>query len=347
MRLTVAGAGIIGLATAWRASQKGWGVTVRDPRPGSGATHAAAGMLAAVTEAEFGEEDLVPFAVESVRLWRGFAEELQAESGVGLDYSPEGTILLGWNESDRAAVRRQVGLYRRLALPVEEVGARGLRKQEPLIGHRCREGFVIGSDHSVDPRAVLTALDTACRKRGVVFEESAYHRGEGTGPIVIAAGNGSRELGLPVRPVRGVVLRLRAGEGALTRTIRAIVDGDPLYIVPRPGGEVVVGATSDEIADEERATAGAVLDLLRKAADLVPEIREYHLGETTVGFRPTTPDNLPLIGRVDDRTWAATGHYRHGIALAPATARAVVEMVGTGSSGLVPPSFDPLRATAV
>ncbi len=113
--------------------------------------------------------------------------------------------------------------------------------------------------------------------------------------------------------------------------------------MPRDDGEIVVGATVDERGfDRTTGTAGAAHDLLRWSIDLVPEIAEYHLDEITVGFRPTAPDNLPLIGRVDDRTIAATGHYRHGIALTPATADRVAALA-LGDADAIPAAFDPLR----
>jgi glycine oxidase len=150
---------------------------------------------------------------------------------------------------------------------------------------------------------------------------------------------------LPVRPVRGAVLRLRAvGDQPIPRTtVRGFVKGHPIYIVTRESGEIVVGASSDERGfDRRTGTAGAVHDLLRRAIELVPEIAEYHLDEVSVGFRPGTPDNLPLIGRLDARTVAATGHYRNGIALIPATAAAVAALLA-GDSSAVPAAFDPLR----
>jgi glycine oxidase len=173
--------------------------------------------------------------------------------------------------------------------------------------------------------------------------------------VVIAAGCGSAPFAgagssaagwtLPVRPVRGAVLRLRAvGDQPVPRTtVRGWVKGHPIYIVTRESGEVVVGATSDERGfDRHTGTAGAVHDLLRLSIELVPEIAEYHLDEVTVGFRPGTPDNLPLIGRLDDRTVAATGHYRNGIALIPATANAVAALL-RGEAAAIPTAFDPGR----
>jgi glycine oxidase len=172
----------------------------------------------------------------------------------------------------------------------------------------------------------------------------------GESPVAASArvggsGDPDARWSLPVRPVRGAVLRLRAvGDQPLPRTtVRGFVKGHPIYIVTRESGEVVVGASSDERGfDRRTGTAGAVHDLLRRAIELVPEIAEYHLDEVSVGFRPGTPDNLPLIGRLDPRTIAATGHYRNGIALIPATASAVAALLA-GNERAVPAAFDPRR----
>ncbi|WP_025272181.1 glycine oxidase ThiO [Haloglycomyces albus] len=345
MRISILGAGIIGLSAAWRLSEDGHVVTVYDGSPQRAATHAAAGMLAAVTEAEFGEEDLVPFAVESVSQWPDFARRLEAVSDIELSYRAHPTILLGWNESDRAAVRRQVTLYQRLRLPVETIGVRRLRRTEPLLSSSCREAHLVTTDQAVDPRAVLRALWVACEGTGVEFVPQDVHdiRRLDADRVVLATGNQARAFDLPIRPVRGVVLRLKGTTDLPGHTVRSIVDDNSVYLVPRLNGELVVGATSDEITDPGHGTAGATLDLLRYAAALVPEVREYRLEEVTVGYRPTGPDNRPLLGYVDETTIVAAGHYRHGIALAPATATSVSELVASGSSSLAPSSFDPLR----
>ncbi|MBO3732565.1 FAD-dependent oxidoreductase [Glycomyces niveus] len=205
-----------------------------------------------------------------------------------------------------------------------------------------------------EPRAALAsgAVSEAGGEHSGTGERSergtdAEARGESPGAAARVGGSGDPDArwSLPVRAVRGAVLRLRAvGDQPLPRTtVRGFVKGHPIYIVTRESGEVVVGASSDERGfDRRTGTAGAVHDLLRRAIELVPEIAEYHLDEVSVGFRPGTPDNLPLIGRLDPRTIAATGHYRNGIALIPATASAVAALLA-GNERAVPAAFDPRR----
>ncbi|MDA1361561.1 FAD-dependent oxidoreductase [Glycomyces luteolus] len=188
-----------------------------------------------------------------------------------------------------------------------------------------------------------TATDEGCLAARSEHSDAATADGRLRGRDE-AASEGARWT-LPVRPVRGAVLRLRTvGDQPLPRTtVRGYVKGHPIYIVTRESGEIVVGASSDERGfDRRTGTAGVVHDLLRRAIELVPEIAEYHLDEVSVGFRPGTPDNLPLIGRLDSRTVAATGHYRNGIALIPATATGVAALLA-GDDKAIPAAFDPLR----
>ena len=147
--------------------------------------------------------------------------------------------------------------------------------------------------------------------------------------IVLAAGAGSAELaGVPVRPVKGEVLRLRARPGSEdppSGVVRAFVRGRPLYLVPREGG-LVVGATQYEHGDDRQVTVAGVRDLLADAETIFPGIGEYELAEALAGLRPMSPDNLPFLGAdpTDPRLTHATGHGRNGIALTPVTAATVV-----------------------
>ena len=138
---------------------------------------------------------------------------------------------------------------------------------------------------------------------------------------------------VPVRPVKGQILRLLPSERApvLTRTVRGVVQGSSVYVVPRENGTVVVGATVEERGYDTTVTAGAVYELLRDARRVVPGITELELVETRAGLRPGSPDNAPIVGSAADGgvdgLVVATGHYRQGILLAPVTAAAVAAIV--------------------
>lgn len=167
MRLAVVGAGSIGLAVAWRAAQAGAEVVVHDPDPGSGASRVAAGMIAPVTEAHYGEEALAPFMAESADAWPAFARELEAASGLEVGFRDVPTLLVGLEDGDRAEIDRQAELYRCTAREVEVLTARAARKVEPLLSHRVRGGVLAPEDRAVDPRAVHAALLVAAERAGV------------------------------------------------------------------------------------------------------------------------------------------------------------------------------------
>ncbi|MCE3550587.1 glycine oxidase ThiO [Pseudonocardia sp. RS11V-5] len=345
--LVVVGGGVIGLSCAWRAAQAGRHVTLRDPAPASGSSWVAGGMLAPVTEAWPGEEGLLELGLESLELWPAFAEELSAAAGQPAGLHPEGTVVAATGSGDRAELDALAGHLARLGRPVERLSGRELRRLEPGLGPDVRGGLSVPGDLSVDNRALLAALRAAAEKAGVVMEERAWEPGEtAPGTVLICAGAHSAALhpGLAglVRPVKGEILRLTHRHGAFpvpTRTVRALVDGRPVYLVPRPGG-LVVGATQSEHGFDTEPTVGGVRDLLRDAERILPGIAEYALAEAAAGLRPGSPDNVPVVGRLDGRTLVATGHSRNGILLAPLTARLVVGLLGGGA---VPAAVDPAR----
>jgi glycine oxidase len=363
--VTVIGAGPIGLAIAWRCAALGLRVTVHDPAPGSGAAAVAAGMLSPVAEAYFGEPELTALFAASAARWPRFAAELVDASGTDIGYATEGTLVVGLTADDLAEARRLWTYQRGLGLPVTPLRPTGLRDREPALSPRVRGGAVLPADHQVDPRRLVTALRRAAERAGARFVPTAVadlaDLADQIGPAgrsgpagtvtVVAAGCGAAALtGLPVRPVKGQILRLRApGAGApgFRHVIRGYADAEPVYLVPRADGEVVVGATVEERSDTD-VSAGAVLRLLRAAIDLVPELAEYDLVETAAGLRPGTPDNAPIIGPLPGRPGllVATGHHRHGIALTPVTADLICELVRTGVADPLLVPFAPDRFTS-
>ncbi|MFI6128006.1 glycine oxidase ThiO [Micromonospora sp. NPDC051141] len=346
----VVGAGPVGLAIAWRCAQRGLRVSVYDDRPGSGASRVAAGMLAPVAEAYFGERELTGLLVESAARWPAFAAELAEASGVDLGHRTEGTLVVGLTADDLAEAGRLWSYQQGLGLPITPLRPSALRDREPALATRVRGGAVAPGDHQVDPRRLVAALRVAAERAGVTFRPTRVGAlSEVDARVtVVAAGCGAAALtGLPVRPVKGQVLRLRApGDGppGFRHVIRGYADGEPVYLVPRADGEVVVGATVEERADVE-VTAGGVLRLLRAAAELVPELTEYALVEAVAGRRPGTPDNAPVIGALPGRpdVLAATGHHRHGIVLTPVTADLVTELIVSGGPDPALAPFSPAR----
>ena len=370
--VAVLGGGVIGLVTAWRAAQRGLGVTVVDPAPGGGAARVAAGMLAAVTELHYGEETLLALNLASAARYPSFVAELEEASGQETGHRSCGTLAVALDADDRAHLRELHALQLRCGLEAEWLTGRECRRLEPMLAPSVRGGLRVDGDHQVDPRRLTTALLRACERAGVVFRRASAVRlrttrdratgaelDDGTvleaGQTVLALGSYSGRLdGVPpgvlpsVRPVKGQVLRLRMPDarfGAfLSRTVRAVVRGGPLYLVPRENGELVVGATSEEMGWDTTVTAGGVYELLRDAHELVPGVTELPLSETTAGLRPTSPDNAPLLGpSALPGLQLATGHHRNGVLLTPVTGEVLGEALATGRLPEVAQPFTPQR----
>ncbi|WEO97943.1 glycine oxidase ThiO [Streptomyces sp. FXJ1.172] len=371
----VIGGGIIGLVTAWRAAQRGLATAVVDPEPGGGAAQVAAGMLAAVTELHYGEETLLTLNLESARRYPLFAAELTDLTGHDLGYRRCGTLQVALDADDRAGLRELHALQRRCGLESEWLSGRECRRLEPMLSPVVRGGLRVDGDHQIDPRRLAAALVVACERAGVVFHRAWAKRldvvrgraagvvlADGTelraGQTVLAAGSLSGRLAgvpealvPPVRPVKGQVLRL-AVPGAyapfLSRTVRAIVRGCHVYLVPRENGELVVGATSEELGWDTTVTAGGVYELLRDAHELVPGITELPLTETRAGLRPGSPDNAPLLGPSGlDGLLLATGHHRNGVLLTPVTGDVLARLLADGELPEEARPFTPLRFGAV
>ncbi|HUH07153.1 MAG TPA: glycine oxidase ThiO [Egibacteraceae bacterium] len=352
--VAVIGGGVIGLAIAWRAACAGATVTVVDERPGGGASWAAAGMLAPVTEVHYGEEPLLALALESARRYPGFVEELEAQTGRSVGYRRCGTLMVARDPDDKAALDDVHALHRRLGLESQVLRGAECRVLEPSLAPSIRSGVLVSGDHQIDNRALTEALLAACRRAGVAFRAQAATSiqcaadrvaavvladGEvlGCGAAVLAAGAWSSQIqGLPaevippIRPVKGqlVHLRGRAGEPPLaSRNIRGL----DVYVVSRADGRVVVGATVEEQGFDMQVTAGAVHELLRDAYELLPGLTELVFSEAVAGLRPGSPDNAPLLGAAGiDGLIVATGHYRNGVLLTPVTADAIAELLSTG-----------------
>ncbi|MFG2720247.1 glycine oxidase ThiO [Streptomyces sp. NPDC048416] len=354
----VVGGGVIGLVTAWRAAQRGLDVVLVDPEPGGGAAQVAAGMLAAVTELHYGEQRLLALNVESARRYPAFVAELSETTGLDTGYRACGTLAVALDSDDRAHLRDLHALQVRCGLESEWLSGRDCRRLEPMLAPGVRGGLRVDGDHQIDPRRLAAALVAACAEAGVRFAYGWAERlvvvreraagvvlADGTelaaDQVVLAAGSLSgrlkgvpEEVLPPVRPVKGQVLRLTvppAYAPFLSRTVRAVVRGSDVYLVPRENGELVLGATSEELGWDTTVTAGGVYQLLRDAHELVPGITELPLTETRAGLRPASPDNAPLLGPTAlPGLLLATGHYRNGVLLTAVTGDVMAHVLATG-----------------
>jgi glycine oxidase len=353
----VIGGGVIGLGVAWRCAQRGLKVTVVDPAPGSGASSAAAGMLAPATELHYGEQALLQLNLDSARRYPQFAAELVAASGHDIGYRRSGALVAAWDDADLANLRDLQAFGSSLGVATELLTGREIRRREPALASAVAGGLYAPDDHAVDNRRLHAALLEAVRVSGgelrrerVVALEKSAARVSGirtdlghaisADTVVLAAGAWSAQLpdpggGVlpPIRPVKGQTVRLRVpGPPLLRHVIRGTIKGSPVYLVPRDDGELVVGASSEEVGFDLAPRAGAVYELLRDAQSLIPLLGEVQFGEVSTSVRPGSPDNAPIIGRSSiPGLVLATGHYRNGILLTPVTADGIADLISTGS----------------
>ena len=365
----VIGAGLVGLATAWQAHRRGMSVLVveRAGEPGAGASGVAAGMLAPVTEADFGEEAALRLCVAGRERWPAFASELEELTGRSTGFRETGALVVAADRDDVEELRRLHSLQGSLGLATEWLSPSSCRRVEPALSPRVAGGVLAAGDAQADPRATLGALAAAVEEIAYGTEalgiEDDGRRVTGirtpagtisAGAVVVAAGAWSGGLAAgapPVRPVKGQILELRARDGggeALDRIVRT----PRCYLVGRGDGRVVLGATVEEQGFDTAVTAGGIHRLLEAAWEVLPETGELEVVRVAAGLRPGTPDNLPVIGRGgrEGLLWA-TGHWRNGVLLAPLTGDALAELLAGGDPapelvGLGPDRFVPAAVGA-
>lgn len=378
--VAVIGGGVVGHGIAWEVQRSGRSVALIDDAPGNGASWAAAGMLAPVSELHYQEEDLLELMLEASSRWPGFAAGIATATGADSGYLTTPTLAVGADAADRRALMDLRAVQQANGLVVEPLTVREARTREPLLSPAIACALDTPADHQVDPRRLVAALRLALagaaqaapglavagavdgyavpdRATGLLWEGGTVTGAKlANGGAVLATetvvANGLQAgtlgglpdgLELPLRPVHGDILRLavpRHLQPLVTSTVRGLVHGIPVYIVPRQDGTVVIGATQREDALSDAVSAGGVYQLLRDAQALVPAVAELELMECTARARPGTPDNAPLLGRVPAppgpaRTEAgdvpgliiATGFFRHGVLLTPAAAAICTELL--------------------
>jgi glycine oxidase len=353
----VIGAGVIGCAIAWRLGQAGMRVVVVERgRVGGESSHAAAGMLAPLVEAER-EDDFFNLTVAGLAIYADFARELKSSSGVDIEYRDEGTLYLALSDEDEEEIERR---WRRLKAPgskIKRLNAGCALKLEPLLNRALRFALKFPGDHQVDNRRLMTALRTAAQNAAVEFRThtearellienvagrnrivgAMTARGEvRAGTVVIAAGSWSSLLRcgestlFEVEPVRGQMVAIEAPAPAL----RHVVYSRRGYLVPRLSGYLIAGSTIERAGYDKRVTAGGMASIIKSAVEIMPCVADQAITETWAGLRPHAPDDLPILGadpRVEGLIYA-TGHYRNGILLAPITAQAISELIIKGES---------------
>ncbi|PIO47186.1 MAG: glycine oxidase ThiO [[Chlorobium] sp. 445] len=348
--VAIIGGGIIGLSTAWQLARAGVEVCVLErSEAGKSASWAAAGMLAPQAEVGFEEINFLRLGQESLALYPKFLEELREDSGLDVQLDMRGTLMIALDRDDREALRREFEFRKSIGLAVEWITTSEARELEPLLSPKVTSAIWLPNDYQIDNQGLILALRKALIVRGgKLYEQTAVERVEidqgkvvgvvtragdvNAKSVVLAAGAWSHKLaGLPeevrpaVRPVKGQILTLKMTEQLrMTKVVRS----PRVYLAPKLDSRLIIGATSEEKGFDTVPTAGGVLTLLEEAFEAVPAIYELSIEEIRVGLRPGSRDNEPLIGEsLVKNLFIATGHYRHGILLAPVTAKALVAMI--------------------
>ncbi len=363
--IVVVGAGLIGLGIAFELATRGAAVRVIDARrPGAGASWAGAGMLAPYTEA-IPSQSFATFCADSLARYPAFVAALRECGGVDARLHLDGIVEAAYDAAGVKRLRTHVAGLRACDVDARWLEAGEAHMLEPALGARVLGAAYSASEGHVDNRRLGRALHAACVALGVRIEADA---GEVTleadarrvlgvrGPsgfvpataVVNATGAWSARLaGVPERarvavvPVKGQMLALAMPLGFVRRVLW--VPG--AYLVPRDDGRLLIGATVEPGRDDVRVTARGIASLLDAALQALPALGDFTVAETWAGLRPGTPDGLPYLGETELGGYVvATGHYRNGILLAPATAAAIADVLEArpGAAGRLA-AFSPRR----
>lgn len=352
--ILIVGAGVIGLSLGWELARGGQQVTILErDKAGQGTSRLAAGMLAPASEIGFEELDLYALGRESLRRWPDFARRLESDSGVRVDYRTEGTLVVADDPDSRSVLRRLYEFQRQHGVPVEWLTGAEALEIEPFLAPRLAAAVFSPEDHQVDNHLLLHALKSAFHYRGGALREHTRVQAiqqESGKPVVLVEGerimadvvilaagvwSGGME-GLephrpPVRPVKGQMVELKMqAPFALSHVVR----GPGAYLAPKSSGRLLVGATTEEMGFDTTVTAGGLYAVLEGGWEVVPGIYDLEVTNTWAGLRPASRDHAPILGPVPGRPGVmfATGHYRHGILLAPVTAEEVARMLRSGET---------------
>ncbi len=349
--VAVVGGGVIGCAIALELAEAGRSVVVLEQgEPGAEASSAAAGMLAPQSESH----DAGPFldlALASLALFDPLVERLRALTGTDVEFRKTGMLRVVLDEADRAATGRALERQRAAGLESRWLESAEARRLEPALAPSIYGAFHLPHDYQVDNVLLARALAQGAAACGAEFllgrAVTAFRRsgdrvtgveaGElavSAGATVLAAGAWSGALAatlgldLPVGPAKGQMLQVSIAPGRL----RSIVSLPPMYLVPRPGGRVLVGATVEHVGFDKRVTLDAVTGLIQSALAACPGLAAASLERSWAGLRPYSPDGLPILGEAPGTPGLvlATGHFRNGILLAPVTGRLIAELILSG-----------------
>ena len=338
--VVVIGGGIIGLSIARELAGRKSVLLLDRGATGQGTSRAAAGMLSPLSEAD-DQDPFFDLCRAGLAMYDQFIQELKEESGLDVGYSTEGLLFLASSEDSAATLRRRYEWQRKSRFNIELLGADAVHKMEPLVTAPILNALFMPDERSVAPRRLVNAIREACFQRGVEIRTGIHvdaiapntvcfgHTLIDASSIIVASGVWSAEFEgvkprIPVSPRKGQILSLGMPTGAFRRMIR----WEHSYFVPRSTGELVVGATNEDVGFDLSVTPAGLGRLLVDAQAISSHVGCYPILETWTGLRPATPDGLPIIGASEvPGVYYATGHYRNGVLLAPITAAIMADLL--------------------
>ena len=345
MNVVVIGGGVIGYSVAHELAANRVDVLVIDMRrPGGGATHASAGILAPYIEGH--QEPLRRLGVQSLSMYDEFINQLTLEATTSVEYRRSGTLQVAWSPERAAELERAAERLNMLGVEHSLLNGDGVHHHEGELSRSIRRGLLVPAQGYVHVADLMTALVSAASRRGVrtltdrVVGIERSPKGVGivtssdrieASAVVLAAGSWSGRLSVaqspqvPVTPIKGQVVELKFPTPPLSH----VVWSEDCYLVPWRSGSVIVGATVEDVGFDESPTSEALDSLIASAKAVLPQAGFADVRESRVGLRPATRDELPLVGWSSTMPGVclATGHYRNGILLAPLTAALVAETV--------------------
>ncbi|TAN20417.1 MAG: glycine oxidase ThiO [Actinomycetota bacterium] len=356
MDIGIIGGGVAGQSAAFRLANYDHQVTIYDPSPATGASLAAAGMLAPASEVNFSEIPLLRLMEHSNELWPEFVRQIEAVSGVSIGLRMDGTLIIGYESNDARDLERLAEFQRELGIEVTRLTRNQVKELEPELGGPFPFAAMIRTDNQLDNRQLMNSLQVALDRLGVKTVHKSVASLNKTGGIyeivlddqsiirpdivLLAAGSQVSGIGgLPasisgaIRPVKGQILRVQAkSNNLLNRVVRSKTFGKTLYMVPRINGEVVIGATQEEVGFDTTAKVRPIAEMLTNATLLLPGLGEADFKEQMVRFRPGSIDNAPIVGQYhSSNLFLCLGHFRHGILLSAALSKYITSAIQSGN----------------
>lgn len=353
-RNIIIGGGIAGLCTAYHLTQSGQKVTLIEAGEiGQKCSNKAAGMITPASEVHLGEDDLMTCFLRSSEYYDKFINDLTNDQPELVDFHRTGSLMCATDQDGGRELTRLAEFQRQMGLEVEELSNQELASLEPMLSHKTILALYSKAEAYVDNVKLLQQLKKSLLKSGlcdilenkkvthIKFENDTIDKiiiNENE-PTELKADNYilttglkhdlkelNRVFSLPLRPVKGQTLTIQCAPKTINRPIR-IYHRYPIYLVPRNDGQIVIGATSEELSDEFM-TAGGLMDLIYAAWQALPIIYDSPVVETKVGLRPATPDHKPVVGQTPLKNlYVLTGLYRHGIMAAPYLSKQLVHMM--------------------